>query len=139
MSKKLDRIGMNEKRAETQLAAINEHLEQLRIRRKQIEDEEILRVIRGLKLGRDELPDFLDGIESGRFVISVEDEDVVSEADSEEEDADSYEDSDADDYLIAPEDEGADRDDLIISEAISDAYSSATFTDDYTEGSDLDA
>lgn len=56
-------------RAEEKISAMQEHLEALNIRRKQMEDEEIIKSIRSMKLGSREMLELLDSIQNGACIL----------------------------------------------------------------------
>ena len=65
MNVKLNRILDEIKRTEDKIAAWQEHLEELNIRKNQLEDEEIIKSIRSMKLESREMLAFLENIRSG--------------------------------------------------------------------------
>ena len=65
MNTKLSRILDEIKRTEEKIAAWKAHLEELNIRKKQLEDAEIIKSIRSMKLGSREMLAFLENIRSG--------------------------------------------------------------------------
>jgi hypothetical protein len=65
MNAKLNRILDEIKRTEDKIAAWQEHLEELNIRKNQLEDAEIIKSIRSMKLGSREMIAFLENIRSG--------------------------------------------------------------------------
>lgn len=69
MNTKLSRILDEIKKTEDKIAAWQEHLEELNIRKKQLEDEEIIKSIRSMKLDSREMLIFLDNIRNGMVDI----------------------------------------------------------------------
>lgn len=65
MNAKLNRVLDEIKRTEDKIAAWQGHLEELNIRKNQLEDEEIIKSIRSMKLGSREMLAFLENIRSG--------------------------------------------------------------------------
>lgn len=65
MNAKLNRVLDEIKRTEDKIAAWQEHLEELNIRKNQLEDAEIIKSIRSMKLGSREMIAFLEHIRSG--------------------------------------------------------------------------
>lgn len=85
LSKRLKRLIEDEERTMAKLEELQTHLKEVRIARKQEEDQEIVRSIRTMKLGARDLMELLSGIQSGSISIEtlpVEDEkeDVEEEA-----------------------------------------------------------
>ena len=69
MSTKLSRILDEIGRTEEKIAAWQEHLDELNIRKKQLEDEEIIKSIRSMKLDSREMLTFLENIRNGTVPI----------------------------------------------------------------------
>ncbi len=69
MNTKLNRILDEIKRTEEKIAAWQEHLEELNIRKKQLEDAEIIKSIRSMKLDSREMLLFLENIQNGTVDI----------------------------------------------------------------------
>lgn len=69
MNAKLSRILDEIKRTEEKIAAWQEHLEELNIRRKQLEDAEIIKSIRSMKLEGREMLLFLENIQNGTVAV----------------------------------------------------------------------
>ena len=65
MNAKLNRVLDEIKRTEEKIAAWQGHLEELNIRKNQLEDEEIIKSIRSMKLGSREMLAFLENIRNG--------------------------------------------------------------------------
>lgn len=65
MNTKLSRILDEIKRTEEKIAAWKEHLEELNIQKKQLEDAEIIKSIRSMKLESREMLLFLENIQNG--------------------------------------------------------------------------
>ena len=72
MNTKLSRILDEIKRTEEKIAAWKEHLEELNIRRKQLEDAEIIKSIRSMKLEGREMLFFLENIQNGTVAVRQE-------------------------------------------------------------------
>ena len=72
MNAKLSRILDEIKRTEEKIAAWKEHLEELNIRRKQLEDAEIIKSIRSMKLEGWEMLAFLEQIQNGAVAVRQE-------------------------------------------------------------------
>ena len=71
MNAKLSRILDEIKRTEEKIAAWKEHLEELNIRRKQLEDAEIIKTVRSMKLGSREMLAFLESIQNGTVPVTL--------------------------------------------------------------------
>lgn len=69
MNTKLNRILDEIKRTEEKIAAWQEHLEELNIRKKQLEDAEIIKSIRSMKLDSREMLLFLENIQNGTVAV----------------------------------------------------------------------
>ena len=82
MSKRLKRLIEEEERITVKIEELQEHLKEIRIARKQEEDQEIVRSIRTMKLGARELFSLLSGIQDGS--VSIETLPVVEDEGSEE-------------------------------------------------------
>lgn len=65
MNAKLNRVLDEIKRTEDKIAAWQEHLEELNIRKNQLEDAEIIKSICSMKLGSREMLAFLENIRNG--------------------------------------------------------------------------
>lgn len=72
MNTKLNRVLDEIKRTEDKIAAWQEHLEELNIRKNQLEDAEIIKSIRSMKLGSREMIAFLEHIRSGAVDVRQE-------------------------------------------------------------------
>ena len=71
MSKRLKRLIEDEERTIAKIEELQEHLKEIRIARKQEEDQEIVRSIRTMKLGARELFSLLSGIQDGSVSIEA--------------------------------------------------------------------
>lgn len=69
MNVKLVRLLDEIQKTEEKIAAWQEHLKELNMRRKQMEDAEIIKGIRSMKLGSREMLALLDGIQDGTVSI----------------------------------------------------------------------
>ena len=65
MNRKLERVLDEIQRTEKKIAEWQEHLKGLNVRRKQMEDAEIIRSVRSMKLDSHELLEVLDSIQNG--------------------------------------------------------------------------
>ena len=72
MSKKLRKILDDIAKAEEKLAMWQAHLDELHTRRKQIEDAEIVKSVRAMKLEGREMLAFLEGLQSGTVPVRQE-------------------------------------------------------------------
>ena len=75
MNTKLSRILDEVKRTEEKIAAWQGHLEELNIRKKQLEDAEIIKSIRSMKLESREMLAFLEHIQNGMVDVRQEQSD----------------------------------------------------------------
>lgn len=71
LSKRLKRLIEDEERTMAKLEELQLHLKEVRIARKQEEDQEIVRSIRTMKLGARDLLELLSGIQSGSVSIET--------------------------------------------------------------------
>lgn len=71
LSKRLKRLIEDEERTMAKLEELQTHLKEVRIARKQEEDQEIVRSIRTMKLGARDLMELLSGIQSGSISIET--------------------------------------------------------------------
>ena len=69
MNTKLNRILDEITKTEKKIATWQEHLDELNIRKKQLEDEEIIKSIRSMKLDSREMLTFLENIRNGTVSI----------------------------------------------------------------------
>ena len=72
MNTKLNRILDEIRRTEEKIAARREHLEELNVRKKQLEDAEIIKSIRSMKLDSREMLLFLENIQNGTVTVRQE-------------------------------------------------------------------
>ncbi|MCM1192885.1 MAG: DUF4315 family protein [Acetatifactor muris] len=72
MSAKLSRILDEIARTEEKIAVWKEHLEELKVRKKQLEDAEIIKSVRSMKLGSREMLAFLENLQSGMIPFGQE-------------------------------------------------------------------
>ncbi len=72
MNTKLNRILDEIKRTEEKIATWKEHLEELNVRKKQLEDAEIIKSIRSMKLEGREMLAFLENIQNGTVAVRQE-------------------------------------------------------------------
>ncbi|MBP3875391.1 MAG: DUF4315 family protein [Lachnospiraceae bacterium] len=72
-SKKLKKLILEEERTVEKIAELQAFLKEIREARKREEDAEILKSIRGLKLGARDLFDLLSGIQDGTVSMEVRD------------------------------------------------------------------
>lgn len=84
MSRRLKRLIEEEERTTAKIEELQEHLKEIRIARKQEEDQEIVRSIRTMKLGARELLSLLNGIQDGS--VSIETLPIVEDGESDVED-----------------------------------------------------
>ena len=69
MNKKLKRLIEDEESTMAKIEELQAHLKEVRMARKQEEDQEIVRSVRARKLGARALLELLEGIQEGRIVI----------------------------------------------------------------------
>lgn len=81
MNIKLCRILDEIKKTEERISAWQRHLEELNIRKKQLEDAEIIKSIRSMKLDSREMLVFLEGIQNGTVSIRQEQPDQAMQQD----------------------------------------------------------
>lgn len=71
MNTKLDRVLNEIAKTEEKIAVWQEHLEELNIRKKQLEDEEIIKTVRSMKLDSRDMLAFLEAIQHGTVAIPL--------------------------------------------------------------------
>lgn len=69
MNKKLNRVLDEIAKVEAKIAAWQEYLEELNIRKNQLEDAEIIKSVRAMKLGSREMLTFLEDLQSGAVSV----------------------------------------------------------------------
>lgn len=69
MNRKLKRLIDDEENTMARIEELQAHLKEVRIARKQEEDQEIVRSVRARKLGARALLELLEGIQEGRILI----------------------------------------------------------------------
>lgn len=84
-SKKLKKLILEEERTVEKIAELQAFLKEIREARKREEDAEILKSIRGLKLGARDLFDLLSGIQDGTVSMEVRDLLLENTEDTDEE------------------------------------------------------
>ena len=84
VSRRLKRLIEEEERTTAKIEELQEHLKEIKIARKQEEDQEIVRSIRTMKLGARELFSLLSGIQDGS--VSIETLPVVEDEETDEAD-----------------------------------------------------
>ena len=89
MNRKLSRILDEIQKTEERIAEWQEHLKELNIRKKQLEDAEIIKSIRSMRLNSRELLEVLDKIQNGTavFPYPAEESDTAEKEDMEKETA----------------------------------------------------
>lgn len=71
MNTKLSRVLDEIAKTEEKIAVWQEHLEELNIRRKQLEDAEIIKTVRSMKLGSRDMLAFLESIQNGMLPVPL--------------------------------------------------------------------
>ena len=67
----LSRVFVEIAKTEEKIAVWQEHLEELNIRKKQLEDAEIIKTVRSMKLGSREMLAFLESIQNGTVPVPL--------------------------------------------------------------------
>lgn len=70
MNKKLHRILDEIQKTEEKIAAWQEHLGELNVQKEMLEDAEIIKSVRSMRLGSRELLSVLEGVQNGTVVLS---------------------------------------------------------------------
>lgn len=83
MNKKLHRVLDEIQKTEEKIATWKEYLEELNIQKEMLEDAEIIKSIRSMRLGSRELLSVLEGVQNGTFILS-ERQQTMSESDNKE-------------------------------------------------------
>lgn len=71
MNTKLSRVLDEIAKTEEKIAVWQEHLEELNIRKKQLEDAEIIKSVRSMKLGSREMLAFLESMQNGTLPVPL--------------------------------------------------------------------
>ncbi len=71
MNTKLSRVLDEIAKTEEKIAVWQEHLKELNIRKKQLEDAEIIKTVRSMKLGSREMLAFLESIQNGTVPVPL--------------------------------------------------------------------
>lgn len=71
MNTKLSRVLDEIAKTEAKIAVWQEHLEELNIRKKQLEDAEIIKSVRSMKLGSREMLAFLESMQNGTLSVPL--------------------------------------------------------------------
>lgn len=85
LNRRLKRILDDIQTAEEKIVMWQEHLRELNIQKEQMEDKEIIKSIRSLKLGSREMLAVLDQIQNGRILFTKEDADRICMATQDQE------------------------------------------------------
>lgn len=70
MNKKLHRILNEIQKTEEKIAAWQEHLGELNVQKEMLEDAEIIKSVRSMRLGSRELLSVLEGVQNGTVILS---------------------------------------------------------------------
>jgi len=81
MNKKLHRVLDEIQKTEEKIAAWQEHLGELNIQKEMLEDAEIIKSVRSMRLGSRELLSVLEGVQNGTVVLS-EKQEMTDDSDS---------------------------------------------------------
>jgi len=81
MNKKLHRVLDEIQKTEEKIAAWQEHLGELNIQKEMLEDAEIIKSVRSMRLGSRELLSVLEGVQNGTVVLSEKPE-MTDDSDS---------------------------------------------------------
>ena len=81
MNKKLHRVLDEIQKTEENIAAWQEHLGELNIQKEMLEDAEIIKSVRSMRLGSRELLSVLEGVQNGTVVLSEKPE-MTDDSDS---------------------------------------------------------
>ena len=81
MNKKLHRVLDEIQKTEEKIAAWQEHLGELNVQKEMLEDAEIIKSVRSMRLGSRELLSVLDGVQNGTVVLSEKPE-MTDDSDS---------------------------------------------------------
>mgnify|MGYP000685667633 CR=1 FL=1 len=78
MNMKLKKILDDIQKTENKILELQEHVRQLRIQKKQMEDAEIIKAIRSMKMDSRKMLTFLDGIQNGTVTMQFDEEGNLS-------------------------------------------------------------
>lgn len=81
MNKKLHRVLDEIQKTEEKIAAWQEHLGELNVQKEMLEDAEIIKSVRSMRLGSRELLSVLEGVQNGTVVLSEKPE-MTDDSDS---------------------------------------------------------
>lgn len=70
MNRKLHRVLDEIQKTEEKIAAWQEHLDELNVQREMLEDAEIIKSVRSMRLGSRELLAVLEGVQNGTVILS---------------------------------------------------------------------
>ena len=83
MNMRLKKVLDDIQKTENKILELQEHVRQLRIQKKQMEDAEIIKAIRSMKMDSREMLTFLDGIQNGTVTMQFDEEGNLSMDNSE--------------------------------------------------------
>ena len=78
MNMRLKKVLDDIQKTENKILELQEHVRQLRIQKKQMEDAEIIKAIRSMKMDSREMLTFLDGIQNGTVTMQFDEEGNLS-------------------------------------------------------------
>ena len=83
MNMRLKKVLDDIQKTENKILELQEHVRQLRIQKKQMEDAEIIKAIRSMKMDSRKMLTFLDGIQNGTVTMQFDEEGNLSMDNSE--------------------------------------------------------
>ena len=78
MNMRLKKVLDDIQKTENKILELQEHVRQLRIQKKQMEDAEIIKAIRSMKMDSRKMLTFLDGIQNGTVTMQFDEEGNLS-------------------------------------------------------------
>ena len=78
MNMRLKKVLDDIQKTENKILELQEHVRQLRIQKKQMEDAEIIKAIRSMKMDSRKMLTFLDGIQTGLLSIKIDSRHILS-------------------------------------------------------------
>ena len=87
MNMRLKKVLDDIQKTEDKILELQEYVKKLKIQKKQMEDAEIIKAIRSMKMDSREMLTFLDGIQNGTVTMQFDEEGNLSMDDSSETDA----------------------------------------------------
>ena len=82
MNMRLKKVLDDIQKTEDKILELQEYVKKLKIQKKQMEDAEIIKAIRSMKMGSHEMLTFLDGIQKGTVTIQMDEDGGITVEDA---------------------------------------------------------